>query len=99
MLYRSRPASGRFECKENERTGCGAGSSAANCLKAAKSRRRGSIKKEDRYTTNERDWSEVVFFRAPSSPLEEINLFPRNVRWLAILQRYIAAYARHGLQA
>jgi hypothetical protein len=99
MLYRSRCASGGFECKENERTGFGAGSSATNCLKAARSRRSAGIKKEDCYTTNERGCSEVVFFRALSRLLEEINRFSRNVRWLAILQRYIAAYARHGLQA
>lgn len=50
------------------------------------------------HTTNERCWLEGILARASFWVLEAVGLFPRSARWLAILLRYIAAYARHGLQ-
>ena len=50
------------------------------------------------HTTDERCWLEGILPRMSFWVFEAVGPFPDSARWLAIFQRYIAAYARHGLQ-
>ncbi len=51
------------------------------------------------HTTTETFWGEVIPSTVGLWVLEQTNLLPRTLDSLAMFQRYIAAYARHGRQA